>query len=184
MANPDIPVIDLTEEFDKTPSPYTQRLRVLQGYRKPLYLLSANKLQKENDKLLENMQREKIAVEEAKLSDDRAKQVLLALEEQTREQDEAEAERELDAMMASPEEEKKPVMIWGFSPKSFDQIPLEQRLMIMDPNYVVPTPPPVRSAAGHTIKRRRKTRRKGKTRRKARRKRKKRKTKKRKTKKK
>ena len=50
MANPDFPIIDLTEEFDKTPSPYTKRLRVLQGYRKPLYLLSANKLKKENEK--------------------------------------------------------------------------------------------------------------------------------------
>ena len=179
MANSDFPIIDLTEEFDKTPSPYTKRLRVLQGYRKPLYLLSANKLKKENDKLLENMQREKIAVEEAKLSDDRAKRVLLALEEQAREQDEAEAERELDALMASPEEEKKSVMIWGFSPKSFDQLPLEQRLMIMDPDYVIPAPPPVRGAAGHTTKRRRKTRRKArrKTRRKARRRKKKRKTK-------
>ena len=137
MAN--VAVIDLTEEFDKTPSPYSQRLAVLQGYQKPLYLLNQKELEERRKKSLQRRKKEKEEIDDRRyreqLGQAKADRLRKALQEQIDEGKEQEALRpameELDRLIREPLN----VDPLGDSPSMED---LYDELRRQDPNIIIP----------------------------------------------
>ena len=136
-------VIDLVAEFDKTPSPQSQRMAVLRGYEKPLYLLNQKELEELRKKSLLRQKKEEEERElwrhREHLNQAKALRIRKALQEQVEEGEDDEqhyyrALEDLDRMIQDDERKLPKIDLDGVL--SIED--LYDELRRQDPNITIP----------------------------------------------